>query len=112
MSSTSIEEATMKLPFRSLLEQLGLRTNAKKNACCPFYNDRNLSKREQTITPKSERGNGAINVNNADEEAIAALAALPPLEYERQRELQAVKLGCRVGMLDRLVEARRENSDG
>jgi hypothetical protein len=56
---------------------------------------------------KAECDNGATNINNTDAEAIAALAALPLLEYERQRELQADKLGCRVATLDKLVEAKR-----
>src|SRR5690242_13682995 len=58
------------------------------------------------------RNNGAANVNNTDNEAIESLATLPPLEYERQRELQAVKLRCRVGKLDKLVEMRRANTNG
>jgi putative DNA primase/helicase len=57
-------------------------------------------------------GNGATNIDNTDKEAIAALATLPPLEYERQRELQAMKLGRRVPMLDRLVEAERGKANG
>jgi Protein of unknown function (DUF3631) len=57
-------------------------------------------------------GNGAINIKNADKEAIAALATMPQLEYERQRELHAIKLGCRVPMLDRLVEAERGKANG
>jgi putative DNA primase/helicase len=57
-------------------------------------------------------GNSATNINNTDKEAIAAFATLPTPEYEHQRKLQAMKLGCRVGMLDGLVEARREDSNG
>src|SRR5207249_1751015 len=57
-------------------------------------------------------GNGAIDINNTDKDAIAALAGLQPLEYERQRELQAIKLRCRVPMLDRLVEAERGKANG
>ena len=57
-------------------------------------------------------GNGATNINNTDEEAVAALATLRPLDYERQRESQAKKLKCRVGMLDRLVEAQRATTNG
>jgi hypothetical protein len=42
---------------------------------------------------------------------IARLAALPPLDYEREREPGAEKLGCRVTTLDRLVaDARRERA--
>lgn len=45
-----------------------------------------------------------------DEETIARLAALPVLEYERRREAEAKKLGCRASVLDRLVEAKRPNN--
>ena len=45
---------------------------------------------------------------NADEETLQRLAALPPLEYERVRQAEAEKLGCRrVSILDRLVNAKR-----
>jgi hypothetical protein len=43
-----------------------------------------------------------------DDEVIARLAKLTPLDYERQREEAAVRLGCaRVAILDRLVAAER-----
>jgi putative DNA primase/helicase len=112
MRSRSIEEAKIKLPLCSLLERLGLRANTKKNASCRFHNDGNPSKPEQAITRKFECGNGAASVNNTNEEAIAELAALPPLEYERQREPQAKKLGCRLATVDRLVEAGRARGNG
>jgi putative DNA primase/helicase len=38
---------------------------------------------------------------------IARLVTLPTLEYEREREASAEKLGCRVTQLDRLVTAAR-----
>ena len=38
---------------------------------------------------------------------IARLAALPPLNYERERESAAEQMGCRVSILDRLVAAAR-----
>ena len=41
------------------------------------------------------------------EATIVALAALPPLEYDQQREAQAEKLGCRITTLDKLVEEKR-----
>jgi hypothetical protein len=43
---------------------------------------------------------------NADEETLQRLAALPPLEYERVREAEAEKLRCRASILDRLVNAK------
>ena len=45
--------------------------------------------------------------SNRDEEAVARLAALPVLDYERCRKDEADKLGCREAVLDRLVESRR-----
>jgi len=42
-----------------------------------------------------------------DADAIARLAALPVLEYERCRKEEAEKLGCREPVLDKLVEERR-----
>lgn len=45
---------------------------------------------------------------DGDGAELARLAAMSPLEYEREREAAAQRLGCRVGMLDRLVETSRE----
>src|SRR5262249_1580556 len=45
--------------------------------------------------------------NSAGEQTIARLAAMPVLEYERQRKEEAERLGCRESVLDKLVEARR-----
>jgi putative DNA primase/helicase len=41
----------------------------------------------------------------ADAIEIARLAALSPLDYEREREAAAERLGCRVSALDRMVAA-------
>src|SRR5262245_56974581 len=57
-------------------------------------------------------GNGTTNTKTIDQEAIAALAALPLLEYDRQREPQAKNLRCRVATLDRVVEANRAQAEG
>src|SRR5262249_47379494 len=38
-----------------------------------------------------------------DQETIARLAAMSPLEYERKREAEAERLGCRASVLDSLV---------
>ncbi|MES2983733.1 MAG: DUF3631 domain-containing protein [Pseudomonadota bacterium] len=43
-------------------------------------------------------------------EAIARLAALSPLEYETMRDSEAKRLGFRVGILDKEVEALRDKS--
>ena len=52
-------------------------------------------------------GKIALAAKASDEETIARLAALPVLEYERCREAEAKKLGCRESVLDKLVEAKR-----
>jgi len=50
----------------------------------------------------------AANVKETDDEAIARLAAMPRLEYERCRGTEAEKLRIkRTSTLDKLVEARR-----
>jgi Protein of unknown function (DUF3631) len=46
-------------------------------------------------------------MTDAEKAEIARLAALPPLDYEREREPAAERLGCRVGILDQLVEDAR-----
>jgi Protein of unknown function (DUF3631) len=43
---------------------------------------------------------------------IARLAALPALDYEREREASAEKLGCRLTKLDRLVADARGDDSG
>lgn len=50
-----------------------------------------------TATPSKE----------TDDEILRRLAALPPLEYDRQREKEAKRLGCRTATLDERVEAHR-----
>lgn len=45
--------------------------------------------------------------DESDAETIARLAALSPLEYEKVREAEAKRLGFRVGVLDKEVEALR-----
>jgi putative DNA primase/helicase len=47
-----------------------------------------------------------------DAATITQLAALPPLEYERERESAAERMGCRVSILDRLVAAARGGDAG
>lgn len=49
----------------------------------------------------------AATPKESDDEIIARLAMLPPLDYERQREDAAKHLGSRTAILDRLVDARR-----
>jgi hypothetical protein len=63
-------------------------------------------KRHEKIN-EVEYGNGATSVNNTDGATIASLAALPPLEYDRQRKEQAERLGIRAGALDKAVKAKR-----
>ncbi|CAN5547937.1 hypothetical protein BH20ACI3_BH20ACI3_38840 [soil metagenome] len=47
-----------------------------------------------------------------DEQEIQRLAALPPLEYERQRLSAAKTLKCRPATLDKLVAALRPKAEG
>ena len=47
-----------------------------------------------------------------DDEAIARLAALPELEYERVRKGEARRLGMRTALLDKLVRKERSGSGG
>jgi putative DNA primase/helicase len=47
----------------------------------------------------------------SDGEILKRLAALPPLEYERQRDGAAQILGCRASILDKLVDIKRPKSD-
>jgi hypothetical protein len=49
---------------------------------------------------------------NADDEAITRLAAMSELEYERARDEEAKKLGCRGSVLDKLVEKQRPRDPG
>jgi putative DNA primase/helicase len=46
-----------------------------------------------------------------DDAEIARLAALPALQYEREREAASESLGCRVSILDRLVAQARGVAD-
>ena len=48
---------------------------------------------------------------DADEETFRRLAALPPLEYDRQRAKAAERLGCRASTLDELIQAHRPRSN-
>ena len=47
-----------------------------------------------------------------DDGEIKRLAALSPLEYDRQRKLAAERLDIRTSVLDRLVEAERQKAGG
>jgi putative DNA primase/helicase len=46
-------------------------------------------------------------MSDDDGAEIARLAALPQLQYEREREAAAERLGCPVGILNKLIEAVR-----
>lgn len=48
----------------------------------------------------------------SDEQTLQRLAALPPLEYERERLKAAKDLKCRPATLDKLVNALRPNQEG
>jgi putative DNA primase/helicase len=67
--------------------------------------------KEKVGSAQVPRGNDTKNWPQmgdvTDDEAIARLAALPLLEYERRRKDEADRLLCRESVLDKLVEARR-----
>jgi putative DNA primase/helicase len=69
-----------------------------------------------TIENSSVAGNGApspqcsgADATSNDDAEIGRLAALPPLDYERERVPAAKKLGLRTAMLDKLVVAVRRD---
>lgn len=53
----------------------------------------------------------AATPTESDEDIITRLANLPPLEYERCREVEAEKLKSRTSVLDKLVDAKRPKSE-
>jgi hypothetical protein len=57
----------------------------------------------------AENATGAESVQPEDSAEIARLAELSPLAYEREPDAAAERLGCRVSILDRLVNAERGN---
>jgi putative DNA primase/helicase len=61
----------------------------------------------QGLAAVKEQIDKAEAPKESDEEIVSRLAALPLLEYERQREAEAVKLGCRASILDKLVDGKR-----
>jgi ketosteroid isomerase-like protein len=64
----------------------------------------------QPPTSKPDTGTAA---EETDDAVVARLAALSPLEYERQRQDAAEKLGCRrMSILDELVRAQRLEAGG
>ena len=73
-------------------------------------------KTRDRIEAEAERWESAVvtaadaSATETDDEAIARLAALPELEYERVRTDEAERLGVRVTQLDKLV--RNERSSG
>jgi len=61
--------------------------------------------------PEAEANAAPADATGTDDATIARLARLSPLQYERARDAEADALGCRVGMLDRLVRAARAESE-
>ena len=45
-----------------------------------------------------------------DEDVIAQLASMTPLEYERVRHANAKEIGCRPSVLDQLVKDRKDGN--
>jgi putative DNA primase/helicase len=65
----------------------------------------------QGIDAVKARIEGAATPKETDDEVVQRLAALPALEYERQREAAARRLGCRTSLLDKLVDAQRPKAE-
>jgi putative DNA primase/helicase len=60
--------------------------------------------------PPSANGERLPDRRAEDAAQITRLAALPLLDYEREREPAADRLGCRVSILDQLVERARASA--
>ncbi len=54
----------------------------------------------------------AESTNGVETAEVARLATLPPLDYDRERQLAAERLGVRVGALDAEVARRRTSAGG
>jgi hypothetical protein len=67
------------------------------------------AKIDASIAAATQKGGGVFSLEERTTDAamIARLAALPHIEYDRQREAAAEKLGCRVGTLDAQVGVAR-----
>src|SRR5262245_42397802 len=112
-------------------EELAQRLNARRSgegwkAKCPAHDDRtpSLSINEGTggrvllncfAGCQPEDIVAALGLTMRDlfpvNETIPRLAALSPLEYDKQRKAGASSLGCKVSTLDSLVEAARPRMD-
>jgi putative DNA primase/helicase len=69
-----------------------------------------IAKAEYHAKPETSPGEGkstAEEDNTPDDQAIARLAALSPIEYDRVRKEEAKRLGCRESTLDSRVNAKR-----
>lgn len=56
-------------------------------------------------------GTWTKGAEDGDDVELARLAALPLLDYERQREDAAKRLGCRAAILDKMVAAKRPKAE-
>jgi putative DNA primase/helicase len=63
--------------------------------------------RGNNTTPKTPTPAKSGEAASTDDQAIAALAALHPLEYDRRRKEKAKELNCREATLDKLVDTKR-----
>jgi putative DNA primase/helicase len=70
-----------------------------------------IGKAESRVNRQNE-STGLVGAGNGivePDRTIASLAALHPLEYERQREQKAKDMNCRAAVLDKLVEEKRRS---
>jgi hypothetical protein len=77
------------------------------NSCRGILDGINHELRSRIGKAENAANTSAATPRDEDDETIARLAALPPLEYERIRKDEAKKLGCRETILDSLVHAKR-----
>lgn len=73
------------------------------------WNDMALKYGADEVRAAFEKGEDAVpeKQSDSDESTIERLSKLPPLEYDRAREAEAVRLGVRVGTLDESVKRAR-----
>jgi putative DNA primase/helicase len=67
-----------------------------------------VQSRKSDTEKTASGGNGANHAGRADDDTVELAARLDPVEYDRQREKLAERLGCRVVTLDTLVKKVRK----
>lgn len=97
---TKATEAAKSIGARLAVPQFGDTTTKPTD-----FND--LARLEEGLDQVRQQIAKAEMPKESDDDVIARLAALPLLEYERQRKVAAEQLGCREAILDKLVVDKR-----